>query len=29
MNEDELKGLFQPIENEEYLDRILDKDDID
>lgn len=29
MNEDELKGLFQPIENEEDLDRILDKDDID
>ena len=29
MNEDELKGLFQTIENEEELDRILDKDDID
>lgn len=29
MNEDELKGLLQPIENEEELDCILDKEDID
>lgn len=29
MNEDELKGLLQPIENEDELDKILDEDDID
>ena len=29
MNEDDLKGLLQPMENEEELDKILDKDDID
>lgn len=29
MNEEELKDLFQPIENEEELDSVLDKYDID
>lgn len=29
MNEEELKDLFQPIENEEVLDSVLDKYDID
>jgi hypothetical protein len=29
MDEDELKGLLQPMENEDELDKILDKDDID
>lgn len=29
MNEDEMSGLLQPIENEEELDLILDKYDID
>ncbi len=29
MDEDELEGLLQPMENEEELDKILDKDDID
>lgn len=29
MNEDELRGLLQPITNEEELDKVLDKDDID
>ena len=29
MNEEELKDLFQPIENEEELDAVLDKYDID
>lgn len=29
MNEEELKGLLQPIENEEEIDSILEKDDID
>ena len=29
MDEDDLKSLLQPMENEEELDKILDKDDID
>ena len=29
MNEEELKDLFQPIENEEEWDSVLDKYDID
>lgn len=29
MNNEELKDLFQPIPNEEDLDKILDEDDID
>ena len=29
MNEDELNGLLQPIENEDELDKIFDEYDID
>ena len=29
MDEDELEGLLQPMENEDELDKILNKNDID